>query len=90
MKETERMFKIEEKKNSNLIDSAQKELDSAKKAKAPKSTIKHMEQRVKALEGRKDKIEKAITKTRKEEITGDENATASSGKKAGKTTKGDE
>ena len=53
----EREMKQEKIKQQKLIDTAQQQLDSAKKSKAPKSTIKFLEQRVKALGNRKAKLE---------------------------------
>ena len=59
---SETIIKQEIKKADSLIISAQQELDSAKKNKAPQGTIKHLEQRVKALKGRKVRFEKALSK----------------------------
>ena len=52
------MKKQQTKKLQKLLDAAQQKLDSAKDSKAPKSTIKFLEQRVKALEGKIKKWEK--------------------------------
>jgi cob(I)alamin adenosyltransferase len=53
----ERILKAERTKMEKLLDTAQQNLDSAKSAKAPSSTIKFLEQRVEALEGRIKKID---------------------------------
>jgi len=79
MNETERMLKIEKRKYGNLIESAQKELDSAKSHKAPKSTISHLEQRVKSLTGHLKKIDVILSKDKV-------NAATPSGKKGDKKT----
>lgn len=87
--ETTRMLGIEMKKADLLITSAQQELDGAKSNNAPQSTIKHLEQRVKALTGRKIKLEKAISEYGEHSDNGVQSATkkntaTSGGKKAGK------
>lgn len=85
---SEKIIKQEITKADNLIETAQRELDSAKKNKAPQGTIKHLEQRVKALESRKKRYEKALSKLSNSDTEGQskdkKNAAASSGKKAGK------
>lgn len=48
----EKMKSVETKKIERLLDAAQQDLDSAKKEKAPQSTVEFLEQRVKALESK--------------------------------------
>ena len=92
---SERILKQEIKKADKLIISAQQELDSAKSNKAPQGTIKHLTQRVKALESRKKRIETALGKYGKQVTTGAQskdtkNTATASGKKAEDKTEGDE
>jgi len=82
------------KKADKLITSAEQDLDSAKQSKAPRSTVKHLEERVKALGSKRKRIEAALSKHTKainsEEQTQDtKKAAAPSGKKGAKK-EGDE
>jgi len=54
----EKLKKREIAKLKYVLDAAQHELDSAKDSKAPQSTIKHLEQRVEALQNKINKWEK--------------------------------
>lgn len=93
MNETERIMKIEARKYGHLIESAQHELDSAKSSKAPQSTIKHLEQRVKALNKHLKKIEAMNSKSKEQVKSGaqseDQNAATPSGKKGEDKKDGD-
>jgi len=57
----EKIKEQETRKYRNLLQAAQSQLDAMVLEKAPKDSIKHMEQRVKALEGRLKKLESIDT-----------------------------
>ena len=86
---SEKVLEKEIEKIDNLITSANNELDGAKQTKAPRSTVKHLEERVKALETRKKRFEKALTNFKKQsksegQSEDTEKAAAPSGKKGEK------
>ena len=62
---SEKILEKEIKKIDYLIESAQQELDSANKSKAPKGTITHLKDRIEALEKRKKRFETALAKYQK-------------------------
>lgn len=59
---SEKILEQEIEKVGELIKSAQQELDSANKSKAPQSTITHLEDRIKALSKRTKRFEAALNK----------------------------
>jgi hypothetical protein len=71
----------EGKKCRQLIQSAQAQLEEAKKSEAPKSDIEFIEQRIEALEGKLKKIEGTSNEEEEREKSADAVSSKTDGRK---------